>query len=102
LDCGKAHITHRKRLYHTLIWALSEHEKGSFATLENVFRMAVNRKSLTDRHLRKASKTCVFVAESLPARFYGRYNELTMYIYSFPIWRLHKYTIPFLDRLGLN
>lgn len=55
--------------------------------------MVVVRKTLTDRHLRKASKTRVFAAESLPARFYGRYNELTMYIYSFLIWRLHKYTI---------
>ena len=71
--------------YRSTKWAISECERGHFATRHRGRRIAVKRKPLTDNHLRKLLKIRVFAAKSFAARNKWLNFELRVNIYAKPI-----------------
>ena len=71
--------------YRSTKWAISECERGHFATRHRGRRIAGKRKPLTDNHLRKPLKTRVFAAKSFAARNKWLNFELRVNIYAKPI-----------------
>ena len=81
------HIRARYRAYRSTKWAISDCNMGHFATRHRGRRIAVKRKPLTDKHLRKPLKTRVFAAKSFAARNKWLNFELRVNIYAKPICR---------------
>ena len=81
------HIRARYRAYRSTKWAISDCNMGHFATRHWDRRIAVKRKPLTDKHLRKPLKTRVFAAKSFAARNKWLNFELRVNIYAKPICR---------------